>query len=130
MAWLLIVLTGSLGVRGLLGGGQFIVDPSGDLVGLSTAELSGSPFSDFLLPGIVLFVVLGLGPILVVVGLTRERRWAWWGAVGVSVALIAWVLAEGWVVGFGERLQVPNLLLAITMLSFSLSRSVRNRYVG
>ena len=125
--WALIGLLVVLGIRGILGGLQFLLDPSGSIVGLSTTELAGSPFADFLVPGVVLLVVLGIGPLVVAGGLLAERRWAWAGAVCVAVALAVWVLVEGWVVGFGRRLQYPNLLQSAVMLGVAIVPSVREQ---
>lgn len=126
--WVLLGLHGFLGVRGVLGGGQFILDPSGDIIGLSTALLAGTPFRDFLLPGLVLFVALGAAPLAVAYGLLRDRRLAWTASVAVSLFLVAWVVAEGVFVGFGRRLQYPNLVQGVVMLLLTLTPSVRRRY--
>jgi hypothetical protein len=126
--WALVGLLVVLGVRGTLGGLQFVIDPSGDIVGLSTDALAGSPFADYLLPGLVLLFVLGLVPLLVAGGLLGGRRWAWTGAVGVAVTLAIWVLVEGWVVGFGKRLQYPNLVQSVVMFGLAMAPSVRNEY--
>lgn len=123
--WALIGLSGTLGVRGLLGGGQFLLVPSGDLVGVSTRHLTGTPFGDYLVPGAVLFVALGVGPLVVTYGLYRGDGWAWFGVVLVGVVLAAWVIVEGVVVGFGERLQYPNLVQAVAMVLLAGAPSVR-----
>lgn len=52
---LLLVAAGAL-----YGGGNFINDPSGAGMNRSTAYLVHSPFTNFLAPGLVLFVVTGL----------------------------------------------------------------------
>ncbi|MFB6084753.1 MAG: hypothetical protein ABEJ94_10975 [Halorientalis sp.] len=123
--WGLLASLATLGVRGVLGGGQFVLVPSGALVGLSTAELAGTPFADYLIPGTILLLVLGVGSLIVAYGLYHARRWAWVGSVGVAVALAAWVVVEGFVIGFGERLQYPNLVQALATLLLAVSPSVR-----
>lgn len=127
--WALLALLGLLGVSGLAGGAQFILDPAGGIVGISTAELAGSPFADYLVPGIVLFVVLGVGPLVVCYGLLRTRRWAWPAAIAVGLALAVWVLVEGLVIGFGERLQIPHFLQAVAIVVLAAVPSVR-AYLG
>lgn len=124
--WVLVGSIGTLGVRGLLGGGQFLLAPSGDLVGVSTAVLAPTPVRDFLVPGLFLLFVLGILPLVVVLGLYRGRRWAWYGALAVGILLTGWALTEGIVIGFGERLQSVNLLQGI--LTVVLSLAVRPRY--
>lgn len=111
--------------QGVLGGGQFLLAPSGDVVGLSTAELAGSPFRDSLIPGLVLCWLLGVVPLVVAPGVYRGRPWAWVGTVLVAVVPVVRVAVEGFVIGFGERLQYPNLLGAVGMLLVANARSVR-----
>lgn len=63
VAWyFLIILLFIQGVMALLGGYKLIKDPSGSLIGMPITMLAHSPFSNFLIPGIVLFS-LGCFPI-------------------------------------------------------------------
>ena len=130
LVWVLLVVAGILGVRAILGGGQFILVPSGEVVGVSPSVLAGSPFRDFRIPGFVLFVVLGAFPLVVALGIHRGRPWAWWGTLAVALALAGWAIAEGMVIGFGERLQYLNLLQAIAMFVLALVPSVREHLRG
>jgi hypothetical protein len=57
--YILIVLL-VLGAIG--GGGLLILSPSGELIGMPLSLLDHSPFTSFLIPGIVLFTFLGLSP--------------------------------------------------------------------
>lgn len=114
-----------LGIRGVLGGGQFIVDPTGGIVGVSTSMLAGTPVSDFLVPGIVLFVGFGVFPLAVASGLVRGFDRAWIASLVVAVGLLGWVVLEGVLMGFGERLQYPNAIQAVVMGLLSLLPSVR-----
>lgn len=57
----LIALQMVVGITALAGGVKLVADPSGGSLGISLQWLSQSPFSDFTLPGVVLFVVIGLG---------------------------------------------------------------------
>jgi len=59
---ILIGLLAMLGLGAIGGGGALILSPSGKLLGgLPLAMLNKTPFSDFLIPGIILFFVLGPG---------------------------------------------------------------------
>ncbi|MDS0301233.1 hypothetical protein NDI76_21095 [Halogeometricum sp. S1BR25-6] len=123
--WALIATIGVLGVSGLAGGGQFILAPSGRLIGISPTLLAGSPFESYLVPGLVLFSLLGVFPLVVVYGLFRRKRWAWPAAIAVGVALVVWVLVEGVVIGFGKRLQYPHLVQGVVIVSLAVLPSVR-----
>lgn len=124
--WLLIGLLGLLAVRGLLGGGQFVVAPSGDLVGVSTSVLAPLPVRDFLLPGLFLFVGLGLLPLIVARALYRDRAWGRVGAILVGVVLAGWAIGEGLLLGWGARLQYVSLLQAVAILILAVVPLVRD----
>ena len=114
-----------LGVSALAGGGQFLLDPSGGIIGTPTAALAGSPFADYLVPGLVLFVVLGLYPLLVAYGLWRRRGWAWPAVLSVGVATVVWIAVQGAIIGFGHWLQWLYLLLGLAIVALALLPSAR-----
>ncbi|HEX9615617.1 MAG TPA: hypothetical protein VGA55_08915, partial [Bacteroidota bacterium] len=49
----LLVFTG---IAGVLGGLLLMADPSGATLGLATSLLEDTPFTDYLVPGILLFL--------------------------------------------------------------------------
>lgn len=127
--WALLGLLAVLGVRAIAGGAALVLVPSGDVVGASTTALAASPFLDFRVPGLALLFGVGLPAALVAVGVYRRRRWAWYGSVAVALALATYVLVEGLVLGFGRRLQYPNLAQAAAMVLLAALPSVR-RHLG
>ena len=71
---ILVTLLALLGIGAIFGGGVLIISPSGDLFGMPLALLKHSPFPDFLIPGLILFLLLGLLPCLLVVALMKKRE--------------------------------------------------------
>ena len=72
-------------------GAIIIADPSGDGLGWTPALLRNTPFHDFLIPGLVLFTVNGLGQLLAfAMTAKRDRR-----AAVVTMALGAFLM--GWI---------------------------------
>ncbi|RQG97907.1 hypothetical protein EA473_01555 [Natrarchaeobius chitinivorans] len=114
-----------LGISAIGGGGQFLLNPTGDIIGMPVDVLAGSPFTDFLLPGMILFTALGLFPLAVLYGLYTERRWAWPAAIMVGIALIVWIVVQGLIVGFGHWLQWLYLSLGFVLILLALLPSVR-----
>ena len=114
-----------LGISAIGGGGQFLLNPTGDIIGMPVDVLAGSPFTDFLLPGMILFTTLGLFPLVVLYGLYTERRWAWPAAIIVGIALIVWIVVQGLIVGFGHWLQWLYLSLGFVLILLALLPSVR-----
>ena len=55
-----IVLMMATALNALAAGYSFMVDPSGAGLGMSTSFIQNSPFTDFFIPGIILFIFNGL----------------------------------------------------------------------
>lgn len=117
------------GVSGLAGGLGLVADPSGGAVGLPLTWLDGTPFSDYLVPGLILSSVLGAFPLLVAGGLWRRRRWAWHGSLVVGAALVTWVLVEILMIGYVSRppLQAIYGLLGLLIPGLALAPRVRRQ---
>jgi hypothetical protein len=120
----LLAMLGQLSVRALIGGAALLIAPSGRIVGLSTAPLDGTPFGDFLLPGIVLSTVFGIAPAVVCYALYTRRRWGWLARVGIGVALLVWIVVEV-VVGFDRPTIYLNLGTAGAIVLLASRRSIR-----
>lgn len=102
-------LLGLLGLSGLAGGAALVADPSGGLLALDPALLSGTPFPDYDVPGVVLFLANGVLPLgaLVAIGLGDRRAPTW--VLGAGVVLVGWMTAQlGWL---GFQMWIQGLLL-------------------
>ena len=140
---LLISLLLFLGV-GALGGGAFlIISPSGKLIGgLPLSILEHSQFSNFLIHGIILFLVLGLCPCLVTIALIKkpesnlaekfnffaDMHWAWTFSIYIAFALIIWIQVETIFVQSVGWLQTFYMLYAIPIILVALLPKVRSMY--
>ena len=62
-----------LGFGALFGGGALILAPDGHLLGMPVKLLAGSPFPSFLVPGIILFGLIGVAP-LMAAAITLRRQ--------------------------------------------------------
>jgi hypothetical protein len=132
LIWLLLLLA----VNALGGGGALMADRSGALLGMPIELLAQSPFRDYLLPGAILFGLLGIFPLLVAWALWRRPPWAyvgragvdgaWLGAVVVGVALIVWILVQMSILRF--FLQPILLALGVGIVGVSLLPAVRRHY--
>lgn len=102
---------------GYLGGVMFFVDPSGKVYGLDFA-LESLPVDDFLLVGLWLFVVYGVGFTLVTYALRTRKPWGWVGAVGLSLVWVGWIAVETYLLGvspFIDAWLVPPVLSLILL---------------
>jgi hypothetical protein len=61
-----------LGTGAIFGGAVLILSPGGRFFGMPLSLLKNSPFHDFLIPGVILFLALGLTPVLVTIALIKK----------------------------------------------------------
>lgn len=119
------VLQAFVGLGAVAGGLGLILDPSGTNVGLPIEMLESSPFTTFLIPGIVLFTVNGLGSLVgALLTFTRRRRAAEM-AMALGAFLVAWIVIQVyWVRGI-HWLHV--LYFVLGLIECALGRSMRTR---
>jgi hypothetical protein len=96
-------LTGVLlfqGLSGVAGGVGLVGDPSGASLGIPVRWLQGSPFADYMLPGLVLWIVLGVAPLVVAAGVWRRRAWGAGAAGLLGGALLVWIAVQIALIGY------------------------------
>jgi len=118
------------GLSGVAGGIGLILDPSGRSLQLPLNWLEGSPFSDYLIPGWILLLVLGIFPLIVFYGLWRRQYWGWLGALLVGLALIIWIAVEILIIGYQPQppLQLIYGTLGLIILILALLPGVQRYY--
>ena len=94
IARLSVALEVFLGLGALFGGGALILAPDGHLLGMQVKLLAGSPFPSFLVPGIILFALIGVAPLMAAAITLRRQALAPLAAVAVGLTLIGWVSVE------------------------------------
>ncbi len=92
--WLAVFLEVATSIMAIPVGWWFIGDPSGKVMGLPAGWIEATPFGTYLIPGIYLFAMNGLG-MLLLAGLTVRRHWiAPWLTGVLGVGLIIWILVQ------------------------------------
>src|SRR5215211_7966407 len=104
-----------LGLGAVGGGLVLIVAPRGEIMPLPVSALAGSPFDTYLGPGVILFTVLGVGPLVATRLAWLQHPLAPFAAVTVGTALLIWIAVEIAIVGYTNEppLQAFYLVLAI-----------------
>ena len=139
---LLIFLLLFLSVGALFGGGAFLIFPEGWIEMTPELMLQHSPFKNFLIPGLILFTVLGLMPIFVVWGLIKRKKckiaqlvniypdmhWSWSWAVYTGFALIIWIYMQVYFLQGFHWLHFFYFFYGILLLVVAFLRPVRQQY--
>ncbi|MDZ7626683.1 MAG: hypothetical protein U5J96_19820 [Ignavibacteriaceae bacterium] len=128
--YVLLILITLQGVSGLFGGVLLIIDPSGELLNLPINLLKKTPFQNYLIPGLILFNILGIIPLIILNGLWKNKYWAWYGSLIVGIALIIWIFVEVLMIGYQSEppLQFIYGLVGLLILIFTLLPSVKYFY--
>jgi hypothetical protein len=139
---LLIFLLAFLGLGAVFGGGVLIISPAGKLFSMPLSMLQNSPFNSFLVPGIILFLVLGVVPMFLVFALLKkpdnkwaeqlnffyDMHWSWTFTIYVAFALIGWIQIEMLFLGGAHWLQTFYMFLAVVIIFIALLPQVRGLY--
>ncbi len=123
----LMLLMGFQALSGLAGGFGLISDPTGTALGIPHNWLAGSPFGDYLIPGIILFAVLGIFPAIVFVGLLRQSSWAYWASLAVGAGLVIWIAVEIMVIGYHTDPPLQAIYGTVGVLMSALTLNPRLR---
>jgi hypothetical protein len=90
---LLFSLHAFVGIGGIAGGLAAISNPQNPL-GAPIELLSNSPFSNFLIPGVILFTVIGLGNVFSALTIHFKSRFQGYISSIFSWALIIWIVVQ------------------------------------
>ena len=137
----LLVTFESLGA--IYGGISLISDPTGEKLDLPKELLEGAIFSSFLIPGIILFILLGIFPLFLIFPLLFRPRWriferlniyptyhwSWTFTLYTSILLIIWVDVQIIILEYGSVIQAAFSLMGVVMLIISLMPSVKKYYL-
>ncbi|MBP6532219.1 MAG: hypothetical protein KA285_02990 [Bacteroidia bacterium] len=82
------------GIGAIYGGGNLILHPDGSSLGITTEWLQYSPFNNFLIPGIILFIVNGLFSLFVFITVISNSRISSTLILAEGLLLCGWILIQ------------------------------------
>ena len=126
--WALLALLLIQGLGGSAGGLALSLKPDGSIMRMPLSYLDGSPFADYLIPGLILLLVLGVAPLVAMVALWLRKTWAWYLAFAIGCGLVIFELVEIQFIPYDVLQPVFGTVGALIAL-VSLLPSVR-RYAG
>jgi len=118
MAKAAVALEVLLSLGALAGGLVLVIAPRGEIMPLPLSALAGSPFDTYLVPGLILFGVLGLGPLVAALLAWLRHPLAPTAAVVVGVGLLIWVAVEVAIIGYSNEppLQAIYVILGVAIV--------------
>ena len=93
MKKLLIFLHAFVGIGALFGGGGAVLNPNSPM-GISVNVLKNSPFSNFLIPGIILLVLIGFGNIFTAIFLYFNYKYSLYTSHLMGIVLVGWIVVQ------------------------------------
>ena len=141
-AWATIGLLAFIGIGAVISGAMLFAAPDGHLMQWTTDQLAHTPFSNYLIPGIILFTFVGIFPLFVAYGLVkrpgwawpdainpaRRMHWAWTGAWAAGVIMLIWIGTEMALLGYISFLQPAIAIYGVVLIMLALLPQPRSYY--
>ncbi|OGO34104.1 MAG: hypothetical protein A2W35_14255 [Chloroflexi bacterium RBG_16_57_11] len=137
--WLLIVLQFLLGLGALAGGAALVMASDGSILQMPLSSLEHSPFPNYLIPGVILFILLGVYPLVVAYSLwqqpawrwpealnpIKDKHWSWVASLSVGVILVIWITVQVLLIRSIASLHVLYFIWGWVLILLTLNKSVR-----
>ena len=109
-----------IGIGAVGGGLVLILDPSGQGMGFSVELLSKSPFTNYLIPGLFLFLINGIGNFFSGFLSIRKHLYAGYAGMLFGAIMMGWILVQVSILGWVSWLQPTYLFLGTLELVLGL----------
>lgn len=116
---LLFALHVFVGLGAVVGGLAAITNPQSPL-GVPTTVLNNSPFNNFLIPGIILFTLIGLGNIISALMFHFKLRFQGYISSVFSWALVIWIVVQCIMLDSIESLHIIFLVIGLIQAALSI----------
>lgn len=120
LAYSLGVLQAFIGVTAAAGGFGLVSDPSGAKMNISLEWLNNTPFVNYLIPGLILLMVNGVGNILAAITTFVRSKQAAHLAVALGMFLAVYIAVEVLFVGLRNLSQPLYFILGVIEFGLGL----------
>jgi hypothetical protein len=106
-----------VGIGALPAGYGLFTTPDGSSLGMSTEWLDGSPFTDFFIPGLFLFLVLGVVNLLAAMPVFKQHKSSGFAGILMGGILVLWILIQVSIVGLSHWLQPLFFVVGLVQMT-------------
>ena len=117
-----------VGIAAVAGGLGVLLDPSGESLGVSVNLLMDSPFKNFLIPGIVLFTIIGLTNLLVSFLTFKQHLLSGGATIILGFIMIIWIVLQVYWIGWLTSLQPTFLIIGFAEIILGYVLHSRNLF--
>jgi len=84
--------------------------------GVSTEWLEGTPFRDYVIPSVILFVAVGSSSLVAAIAVFRHASWARPAALVAGGILLIWIAVQVALIGYQSWMQPAFFLIGLLVL--------------
>lgn len=119
-----------VGINAIVAGFLFMYDPSGSMMGMKQDYLQYSPFNNYLIPGLVLFLVQGVLSIWSAMWCIKRKSFYPLMIMAQGILLGGWILIQVMMVHDFNALHSAMLTIGATLLicGIVLKRRIRHEH--
>ena len=89
-----IILLVFTGISACFGGIVLVMDPTGSIIQMPVELLKHSPFTNFLIPGLILLIIIGIGSIVTTVFVISKNKYFPKIITASGSALMIWIITQ------------------------------------
>jgi len=115
------VLQAFIGIGAVVSGALLIIAPDGRYLQMPLDMLKNAPFRSYLIPGMILFLIHGVGNIVSAVLCFRMRRIAAFSGIFFGFGLIIWLFVQVNMIGGGHWLQYVYFVFGCLLLILGIA---------
>ena len=116
MKLFLNLLLAFVALTSIVSGALLVASPDGSLFHMSTVILKSTPFSSFLIPGLILCILVGGSNLVALVFNLRSHPLRFNATIAGGIVLIGWTVVQMFLIGVSHWLQFVYLGIGLMIL--------------
>ncbi len=113
---IILVLLFLLGITAIQGGLMLAIDPSGNSIQLPSQWITNTIFGNYLIPGLALFTILGIGSLVIAVLVVKKYQYAYLLTAAQGAAVLFWLFVQ--IISIGQYFFLQPVYAVIGLALF------------